>query len=298
VHRVVALALLATVAGCTRAADPPPVPAPELTIEVRARSIAPGEPLRIDVLSTGRLRTLDGEMLGAAVHFVRAGSADTGERWSGWSMVRLDQAPGPATIEIRAEDPQGRAASATHSVTVVAKEFPSERLKVAPGFVEPPPEVQKRLERERERTKAVYARRRDLPLSTEPFVRPVPGEPTSTFGLRRFFNDAPRDPHPGLDLRAADGTPVRCAGPGIVALAADLYYSGNTVIVDHGGGLFTVYAHLSSIDVKEDREIAAGALVGRSGHTGRVTGPHLHWGAKIGDDPFDPTALLDPTLFR
>ena len=295
-HRVVALALVLLLAGCARAAEG--TPAPELTIEVRARAIAPGEPLRIDVKATGPLRAIEGQMLGAPIHFVRTESAPPGERFSGWAMIRLDQAPGSATIEVRAEDPQGRSVPGSHVLAILAKEFPSERLEVAPAFVEPPPEVQKRLERERERTKAVYARRRDLPLSTEPFVRPVPGEPTSTFGMRRFFNDAPRDPHPGLDLRAADGTPVRCAGPGIVALAADLYYSGNTVIVDHGGGLFTVYAHLSSIDVKEDQEIAAGALVGRSGHTGRVTGPHLHWGAKIGNDPFDPTALLDPTLFR
>jgi murein DD-endopeptidase MepM/ murein hydrolase activator NlpD len=129
------------------------------------------------------------------------------------------------------------------------------------------------------------------------FVPPVPGPPTSVFGTRRFFNDRPRSPHPGLDLRAAGGTPVVAAGPGSVALAADLYYSGNTVILDHGGGLFTLYAHLERIDVAEGDRLRAGDKLGLSGATGRVTGPHLHWGAKVGDRPFDPRALLDSSLF-
>jgi murein DD-endopeptidase MepM/ murein hydrolase activator NlpD len=130
-----------------------------------------------------------------------------------------------------------------------------------------------------------------------PFVRPVPGEPTSIFGTRRIFNGKPRSPHPGLDLRAAEGTEVRASGPGKVVIAQDLYYSGNIVILDHGGGLFTLYAHLSELRVAEGDAIAAGQTIGLSGSTGRVTGPHLHWGAKIGNHPFDPRALLDPALF-
>ena len=130
-----------------------------------------------------------------------------------------------------------------------------------------------------------------------PFVRPVPGDPTSEFGTRRIFNGEPRAPHPGIDLHAASGTPVLVAGPGRVALAEDLYYSGGTVIVDHGGGLFTVYAHLSKIDTKEGASVKAGDAVGLSGATGRVTGPHLHWGARVGQAIFDPRALLDPRLF-
>ena len=132
----------------------------------------------------------------------------------------------------------------------------------------------------------------------ERFVRPVPGQPTSVFGTRRVFNGQARDPHPGLDLRAASGTDVVASGPGRVVLAQDLYYSGNTVIVDHGGGLFTLYAHLSSIGVENGANVEAGQSLGASGATGRVTGPHLHWGAKIGAIPFNPTALLDDRLFR
>jgi murein DD-endopeptidase MepM/ murein hydrolase activator NlpD len=126
---------------------------------------------------------------------------------------------------------------------------------------------------------------------------PVPGKPTGIFGERRFFNGQPRSPHPGLDLKAATGTPVLAAGAGRVALACDLYWTGGTVVIDHGGGLFTVYGHLSKVEVAEGTVVEAGARVGLSGATGRVTGPHLHWGAKIGDVPVDPRALRDARLF-
>jgi murein DD-endopeptidase MepM/ murein hydrolase activator NlpD len=185
----------------------------------------------------------------------------------------------------------------SRAVTVHPKEFPEEHLTVASKYVAPPREVDERLARERARLREIYRQRTPVRSAQAPFVRPVPGEPTSTFGKRRIFNGEPRSPHPGLDLRAASGTPVVSSGPGRVLLAQDLYYSGNTVLVDHGGGLFTLYAHLSEIQVAEGDEVAAGEQVGLSGATGRVTGPHLHWGAKIGDRPFDPQALLDPALF-
>jgi murein DD-endopeptidase MepM/ murein hydrolase activator NlpD len=112
------------------------------------------------------------------------------------------------------------------------------------------------------------------------------------------FNGKRASPHSGLDLRASKGDPVRAAGGGRVVLAESLYYSGNTVILDHGAGLFTLYAHLSEIKVEDGDDTAQEQIIGLAGATGRVTGPHLHWGAKIGDRPFDPSALLDPLLFK
>ena len=176
--------------------------------------------------------------------------------------------------------------------------FPEQRLKVSSKYVEPPPEVTRRIEEERGRLAALWAGRERPRAALHPFVRPVPGKPTGIFGERRFFNGEPRAPHPGLDLRAAEGTPVLAAGAGCVALAGDLYWTGGTVVLDHGDGLFTVYAHLSKMEVEEGAVIEAGTRIGRSGATGRVTGPHLHWGAKVGEIPVDPRALLDPRLFR
>jgi murein DD-endopeptidase MepM/ murein hydrolase activator NlpD len=286
------LLLAALAPSNPRAADAPRA----LRIELRAREIAPGEPLRVLVESTVPLVSLRGEFLDRPVYFVRDEASIDGRRWAGWTMVDLDRAPGPAVVELIGDAGEGRRVPGTHAVTIADKPFPEENLSVAPRYVEPPPEVRRRLQRERELLEQVYRQRSDRHLVGGAFVRPVPGEPTSIFGTRRLFNGEPRSPHPGVDLRAASGTPVAASGDGTVRIARDLYYSGNTVILDHGGGLFTIYAHLSEIAVAEGDEIAAGATLGKSGATGRVTGPHLHWGAKIGDRPFDPAALLDPRL--
>jgi len=288
-------ALLLAALACavpTRSTETLPV-----SIEVRARALVPGEPVRVEVTAAEPLASLEGRFLDRILFFVREGRRPAAERWSGWSMIDLDQPSGVAAIEVRGRSASGKTVAGTHAVTIESKEFPREELSVAPKYVEPPPEVQKRLARERKKLSALYESRRATARSSSIFVRPVPGESTSVFGTRRIYNGKPRSPHPGLDLRASTGTSVTSSGDGRVGLAQDLYYSGNTVIVDHGGGLFTLYAHLSEILVTEGDELASGQPVGLSGATGRVTGPHLHWGAKIGDRPFDPAALLDKRLF-
>jgi len=267
-----------------------------VSIEVKSRETAPGEPIRIAVSSPWPILDIEGEFLGQSLFWVRDDDGDDGERWSAWTMVGLDQEPGKATVEVRGMT-TGEPFFASLPTEIRAKEFPQERLEVAPSYVEPPPEVRERLAAERARLVEIYRTRRPTQ-PTEPFIRPVPGAQTSIFGTRRVFNGKPRSPHSGLDLRAASGTEVVASGPGRVVLAEDLYYSGNTVIIDHGSGLFTLYAHLKEIRVAADDPAGAGQLVGLSGATGRVTGPHLHWGAKIGDRPFDPTALLDRRLFE
>ena len=274
---------------------------PSLRVEVLARSVAPGEAVRILVRSSVALVSVEGSFLGEPLFF--AGRQDAGDdalprnEWWAWAAVGLDEEPGPGSVEIRGRTGEGLEVRRSKPVRVAAKRFPTQRLEVESRYVTPALETLARIQKERERLAAVYSNRRASAPSPGPFQRPVPGEATSTFGTRRIFNGEPRDPHPGLDLRAAAGTPVQASGPGRVALAQDLYFSGQTVILDHGGGLFTVYAHLSRMEVKEGDEVGEGQVVGLAGATGRVTGPHLHWGAKVGDRPFDPTALLDPRLF-
>ncbi len=265
-------------------------------IDVRARQIAPGEPLRIVVRASTAAARISGRFLGSDVAFsVLPGHDD--KVWAGWTLVPLDGDPGMTVLEVHGEARDGSAIVGTRALTIVEKPFPEERLSVAPSYVEPPPEVARRLADERARLNRIYQTRRPTTVAEGGFVRPVPGRRTSVFGTRRVFNDQPRSPHPGVDLRAANGTPVASSGAGEVVLAEDLYYSGNTVIVDHGDGLFTLYAHLSSIEVEVGDVVSAGDTLGLSGATGRVTGPHLHWGAKIGSVPFDPAALLDDRLW-
>jgi murein DD-endopeptidase MepM/ murein hydrolase activator NlpD len=269
-----------------------------LEVELRARALGPGEPVRVVVTAAQPLDSLEGEFLGEPVFFVRETGSGGDERWTGWAMIGLEEEAGLGVLELRGRTPAGRPAAATRAVTIEPHAFPEETLTVAPKYVEPPAEVRARIARERKKLKAIYATRRAVAPAARPFVRPVPGEPTSPFGTRRIFNGVPRSPHSGLDLRAATGTVVLSAGRGRVVLAQELYYSGKAVIVDHGGGLFTVYAHLSVLSVAEGDGVEAGQAIGRSGATGRVTGPHLHWGAKVGDRPFDPRALLDARLFE
>jgi len=265
-----------------------------LEIDVQARVVSAGEPLRVDVHSPVALSKLSGHFLGQPFALLPLGD---GRHWRGWSLVPLDNEAADATIELRGRTLDGGEAHATHALTIREKRFPEENLDVAPRFVEPPKQERERIARERQQLEKVYATVSSPTKIQGPFLRPVNGKNTSVFGMRRLFNGKPRSPHPGLDLRAATGTDVRAAGGGRVVLAQSLYYAGNTVILDHGGQLFTIYAHLSRIDVESGQPVERGEVVGLSGATGRVTGPHLHWGAKIGDLPFDPEALLSPKLF-
>lgn len=264
----------------------------QVSVDVRARALVPGDLVRVDVGAPAPLARVSGTLRGAALDFVPAceDGATPCATWSAWEALDIDWTPGPLELVVDADGQR-----VTRTLTLAAKSFPTQELKVEGKFVEPPKAAQARIAREQKELAAVYARRTPLPPPAD-WRRPVGGEPTGVFGARRVFNGQKRKPHPGLDLRAKEGTPVASSGAGVVALAKDLYFSGGTVIVDHGGGLFTIYAHLSRIDVKAGDGIGAGDVVGLSGATGRVTGPHLHWGGKVGDRIFDPTSLLDPAL--
>jgi murein DD-endopeptidase MepM/ murein hydrolase activator NlpD len=129
-------------------------------------------------------------------------------------------------------------------------------------------------------------------LWTAPFVRPVPGAANSAFGSRSVYNGEPRSPHGGADFRSSAGTPIHAPAAGRVVLARNLYFTGNTVVIDHGLELFSLVAHLSTMGVAEQTTVTAGEVIGKVGATGRVTGPHLHWAVRIGAARVDPLAIL------
>ncbi len=202
--------------------------------------------------------------------------------------VAVDAPAGrPLRVEARLD---GRSVRADVPVAAVA--WPVQKLRVEPKYVQPSKTDAARIARERERVRAALAKMTPERFWKTPFVRPVPGGVTSAFGGKRVFNGQTRSYHRGVDLRGAQGTPVRSAADGVVVLAEEQYFSGKVVFVDHGEGLVTMYCHLSDIRVKPGETVRAGRELGLVGATGRVTGPHLHWGVFVGGGPVNPLALL------
>lgn len=158
-----------------------------------------------------------------------------------------------------------------------------ERLTVEPRFVTPPQEVQAQIQRDQKSTaKALSSAGMNAKQSWSlPFQRPVKGTISGAFGGRRVFNEQPRSPHKGTDMRGPTGTPILAAADGIVLLAEPQYYSGNVVYLDHGQGVVTLYAHLSAFRVTVGQRVKKGETIGLVGATGRVTGPHLHFGMLV-----------------
>nr|WP_321502256.1 M23 family metallopeptidase [uncultured Dethiosulfovibrio sp.] len=181
-------------------------------------------------------------------------------------------------------------------VDIVAKDYPSERLSVDPAMVTPPSSARDRIARERRLVRKALGRVSKKALWELPIVRPVPGAVTSLYGKRRVYNGVLKGRHGGVDYRAANGTPAKAAASGEVILTGDHYYAGKSVYIDHGGTLISMYFHLSRIDVKAGQVVSAGDVIGLTGSTGRVTGPHLHFGVAQGGRMMDPAPLIELSL--
>ncbi len=176
-------------------------------------------------------------------------------------------------------------------IEVIDGGYPSEKLTVDEKKVNPPKKVMKRIIKETREIGALYRKVRTERLWSGPFMLPIDSEVTSRFGNKRLFNGSMKSFHQGLDLRARTPTPIHAPEGGVVVLAKDLYFTGNTVILDHGYGLFTIYGHMSRLDVKAGDRVAKNQVLGLSGATGRASGPHLHWGAVLMHEKFNPADL-------
>lgn len=184
--------------------------------------------------------------------------------------------------------------AATLGIGVYDKDRPVQKLTVDKKYVDPPAAQMERIKADRELVRKTLAAYTPERLWTLPFERPVPGDVSSLFGLKRVFNGQPRGLHRGLDLRGTEGTPIVACADGRVALTGDLYFSGNVVYINHGEGVFTAYLHMSKILVAEDQAVRKGEVIGLVGATGRVTGPHLHLSLLVQGVSVDPQPLLAP----
>jgi len=215
-----------------------------------------------------------------------------GTQWTAVVGIGLGAAPGPMTLQVQ----RSSHAQSNESLRLEIAPFryAEQRLKVAPGKVDLSKADLARYERERVHLAAVAATFSETPPQTLRLLQPTPGARSSSFGLRRVFNGQSRNPHSGMDIAAASGTPVIAAAAGRVIDTGDYFFNGNTVWLDHGGGLLTMYCHLSAIDVKPGDTVAAGERIGAVGATGRVTGPHLHWSVSLNRAMVDPGLFLTP----
>lgn len=210
--------------------------------------------------------------------------------WTAVVGIALAAAPGPAHITVRAPDGSAR----TVAYHVHPKRYREQHLKVSPRTVDLSPEDQARYERERAHQREVMATFSEPDPAVLASLRmrvPTPGRRSSSFGLRRVFNGQARNPHSGMDIAAPTGTPVAAPLPGRVIDTGDYFFNGQTVWLNHGGGLLTMVCHLSQIAVRVGEVLRTGDRLGAVGATGRATGPHLHWGVMLN------RAMVDPALF-
>jgi murein DD-endopeptidase MepM/ murein hydrolase activator NlpD len=196
--------------------------------------------------------------------------------------IDLEKAAGTFDVAVTAKTAGGTTVTCKVPIAVRVGTFATEHLKVAPNFVEPSPEQLAKAQEDGKKLRELYATITPEKLWQGRFRVPIEGATTGkNFGRRRVLNGKPSTPHTGVDIPSLTGTPVHASQRGRVVLAEELYFSGGTVLIDHGLGIYTLYGHFSEIDVKPGDLVEAGAVIGKVGATGRVTGPHLHWGLTI-----------------
>ena len=179
------------------------------------------------------------------------------------------------------------------SFLVEAKKYPEQHIKIAnKRMVNPIEEDLVRIRGERKRMDEQYNLQSDNPTNVRPFVKPVNGITSGAYGRRRVFNGEHRRPHSGMDIAAARGTPINAPAPGTVSLTGNFYFNGNTVYLNHGGGLVSMMCHMNEISVQEEDVVDRGDTVGLVGATGRATGPHLHWTVILNGVPVDPETVM------
>ena len=216
--------------------------------------------------------------------------------WEALAGIDLETKAGEHPLEGKILFEDKHSQEIHRSIRILLRKFPEQRITVDEKYVTLNPEDQKRAEEESKKLDILWGTVSPDRLWSGRFIRPIDSQLTSGFGRRRIVNNQPRSPHAGVDFKADAGTPIKAANSGKVVLSENLFFSGNTVVIDHGLGLYTYYGHCTTLEVKDGEPVKKGQLVGTVGSTGRVTGPHLHWSCRLNGARVDPlwltTALL------
>jgi murein DD-endopeptidase MepM/ murein hydrolase activator NlpD len=210
-------------------------------------------------------------------------------KWQAVVGLPLTLTPGPQAVQVSGPEAQQREIS----FSVRPKDYAEQRLTIKDKrMVEPSAKDLARIEREQEVIRGVFTIWADLPLKSLQFSWPARGRISSIFGLRRFFNNEPRQPHSGIDIAGPAGTPVAAPLAGTIVETGEYFFNGKTVFIDHGQGLISMFNHLSRILVERGARVETGEKIGEIGMTGRVTGPHLHWSVSLNNNRVDPALFL------
>lgn len=209
------------------------------------------------------------------------------EQWI--AVVGIPLAEKPGELKIKVSTPNG---TTDVPFRIADKSYRTQYLKIKDQRkVEPNPDDLKRIGAETKRSDVALSKFTVMDVPSLQLLAPVEGVRSDSYGSRRVFNGQPRNPHSGMDIAAAKGTPIKSPAAGTVVEAGDFFFNGNTLYIDHGDGLVTMYCHLDTIKVKLGDRVTQGEVIGTVGATGRVTGPHLHWGVALN------RAMVDPALF-
>ncbi|MEW6669671.1 MAG: M23 family metallopeptidase [Thermodesulfobacteriota bacterium] len=213
--------------------------------------------------------------------------------WYGFLGVDLKARPGGYPLSVRAL-PSGK--ESRIQVSIKGKDYGERRLTLPREMVELDEPTLERVKREAEVLRRVLERSLTSPLWRGAFLRPCDGEVAGPFGRRSIINEQPRSPHSGVDLRGETGTPVKAINQGRVALTCEHFFSGRSVVIDHGGGIHSMYSHLDRIRVREQDRVGRGEVIGQVGSTGRSTGPHLHFAVRVNGARVNPLRLIELSL--
>jgi murein DD-endopeptidase MepM/ murein hydrolase activator NlpD len=273
----VTIVILLSVAGLTSSAPP------KLTVTTNAPTARPGDVVVLTISGANAGETVRVHAFNRDMPSFAAAAA-TRRALVG---IDLDVRPGIYTIAATAGDRR-----ATSTLRIVRRAFATRKLTVDPAFVNPPESELPRIERERMQLEKLWQSWTTEKLWDGAFEPPVPEPANSAFGTRSILNGEPRSPHGGADFPSPAGTPIKAPNAGRVVVADALYFTGNTVVVDHGLGLYSLFAHMTEMQVHLGDTVKTGQILGTVGSTGRVTGPHLHWAVRLDGARVDPVALL------
>jgi len=283
-RRIFTIALVLSTAAHAGARDGKDAAYPQITLSSKTAIV--GDPILLRV----RVRDGDGPKVLWMEREVPMIPGGNQKEWYGFLAADLKTAPRDYPLMVRTL-PSG--AEKRIQVGIKGKDYGERRLTLPREMVELDEPTLERVKREAEVLRKVLERASSSPLWRGPFLRPCDGEVVGPFGRRSIINEQPRSPHSGVDLRGETGTPVKAVNQGRVVLTCDHFFSGRSVVIDHGGGIHSMYFHLDRILVREQDRVKRGEVVGHVGSTGRSTGPHLHFAVRVNGARVNPLRLIE-----